>query len=75
MAVFGARIKAVRESVGLTQAQLADVLGVGRSHVAAVETNHTGISTEIVARLYDLYGISPTWLITGKGQMREEAVA
>jgi transcriptional regulator with XRE-family HTH domain len=73
---FGGRLRQARKNLGLTQVQLAEALGVTQGQITMVETDKSVFSIEVLARVHNLYGISPTWLITGKGQMREgEAVA
>lgn len=50
------RVKAERAYVGLSQAQVAEVLGVPRAAVSAVETGRRRVSSLELKKLADLFG-------------------
>jgi DNA-binding transcriptional regulator YiaG len=52
--MFPADFRAARKSFGLTQAAWGRMLGIGREHVAKIETNKTPVS-QTVALLVEMY--------------------
>ena len=70
---IGSRIKKARQAQGLSQAELADTLGITRSACSQWESDEgTGPRRERLERLADLLGVSYEWLATGRDQVREE---
>jgi DNA-binding XRE family transcriptional regulator len=68
------RIKEVRLSLGLTQEQFADVIGVSRTHLASIETYRVEPSIQAVLgvlvldlrhKAASLRPVDPTWLMLG----------
>ncbi len=64
---IGARIVAARENVGLTTPQLARRLGIKAQTLLAWETGQTEPRANRLAMLAGLLGVSPGWLLTGRG--------
>jgi transcriptional regulator with XRE-family HTH domain len=62
----GARIRAVRQSLGLTQDQLAAACGVSRSAVAQWETDRAGQLRGNISRIADALRISVEQLLHGE---------
>jgi len=54
---IGERIKAIREQLNMTQAQLAEKVGVVRSHIAKIENNDTNGSLDVLQRLATALGV------------------
>lgn len=52
-------LRAYRESVGLTQAELADILGVERTTVARWETGVRRVDPELLRLIEEKTGIPP----------------
>lgn len=64
------RIKQLRLSQGLTQAEFASALGVSRNTVAIWETVDERAPSAITLNLMcDKYGVNLQWLKTGEGKM------
>lgn len=64
------RIKQLRLSQGLTQAEFASALGVSRNTVAIWETVDERAPSAITLNLMcDKYGVNLQWLKTGDGEM------
>lgn len=62
------RIKRCRKDAGLSQAKLAEQLGVGRSAVAQWERdNDTSPTVRHLAKIALATGVSFEWLATGRG--------
>jgi len=60
---IGKRLRAVRESTGFTQEQVAKYLGVKRENVSYIETGARPVSTLILRKLADLYGYKFSYFV------------
>ncbi len=60
---FGQRLYTLREEAGLTQAQVAEKLGISHRAYAFWEREPTAIRTEQIAILADLFKVSADFLI------------
>jgi transcriptional regulator with XRE-family HTH domain len=70
----GERFKKIREDLGFTQAQLAEVLGITQPQLSRFEKGVNSISLEILAKVLEIdpkYNIN--WLVTGQGEMEKVA--
>ncbi len=47
--------------------EFSDVAGISAPSLAAVEAGKNFLSTEYIVQLFQAYGLSPTWLLTGYG--------
>ncbi len=65
---IGQRIREARKQRGLTQDQLADVVGVSRSAVAQWETGRAGQVTGNLARIADVLGVGVEHLTHGRNK-------
>jgi len=63
------RLKVVRQARGLTQQQMADLLGISRPTVAQLEGGRHQPSTEVLETMVSELGISRNWLWFGGGHM------
>ena len=66
---MGARVKLIRKALGLTQEQLAQRLGVGKTALSMIETGKTRLSTRNKNILVQELNLNPEWLESGKGEM------
>ena len=66
---MGARVKLIRKALGLTQEQLAQRLGVGKTALSMIETGKTRLSTRNKNILVQELNVNPEWLESGKGEM------
>lgn len=48
---IGQNVKQIREAAGLTQEQLAEILGLGEKHISAIECGAAGVSLPTLTRL------------------------
>ena len=69
MKYMGERLKLIRKSLGLTQEQLAQRLGVGKTALSMIETGKARLSTRNRNILVQDLNVNPSWLDTGKGEM------
>ena len=63
------RVKLIRKTLGLTQEQLAQRLGIGKTALSMIETGKTRLSTRNRNILVQDLNVNPEWIESGKGQM------
>ncbi|TGE15998.1 XRE family transcriptional regulator [Hymenobacter elongatus] len=68
---IGERLKVVRQSRGMTQQEMADLLGVSRPLITQLEGGRHQPSSEALETIVDKLGISRNWLWFGSGPMEE----
>ena len=69
----GERIRTRREELGLTQAQLADELGVTHQHVSEIESGASAPSLDLLVRVARRLGDSTDFLLTGENPLVMDA--
>lgn len=62
---YGKHLKAIRQYRGLSQADVADALGVSRNTVSSWEVGRTEPNMEMVSKLASLYRCKSDSFITG----------
>lgn len=72
---FSARVKALREAAGLTQAELADKVGLTNRAVGAWESGRSKPRLDKLSKLADILGTTPYYLMNGDGPERVESRA
>src|SRR5262245_57681451 len=60
---IASRLKRAREQAGLTQAEVARVLGLHRPAISEIEAGRRSVPAEELALLARTYGISVSWLL------------
>lgn len=63
---YALRLKEVRKNRGITQAKLADKVGVTRQTILQIEDGSTK-STSLTVKIAKALGADPTWLELGEG--------
>jgi transcriptional regulator with XRE-family HTH domain len=63
------RLKKVRESLGKTQQNMSDELGISKSAYSYFEINETASFTNNLLALLARLGVNINWIITGEGEM------
>ncbi len=71
----GQRLRTVRKALNISQQELAESLKVNASAISQMETNRIKPSLETLMLLAKSYKVNLHWMITGKGQMFEDAVS
>ncbi len=66
---MGERVKLIRKALGMTQEQLAQRLGVGKTALSMIETGKARLSSRNRNILIQDLNVNPTWLETGKGEL------
>ena len=60
---IGARLKSARLAKGLTQAQLAETVGISVSFLSNIETGRQAMNVQTLTALLDALNISADWLL------------
>ena len=66
---IGTKIRELRESLGLTQAQMVESFKIGRANYSRIEKGEIFPNAEILHTLKTEFNVSLDWLITGEGRM------
>lgn len=61
--VIAKRLREARKLAGLSQGQVAKMLGLHRPSITEMEAGNRRVSADEVARLADIYDVSTTWLL------------
>lgn len=56
---FGLNVVYYRKRRKMTQLQLAELVGIDRSHISAIELGNVGVSFDVVFKLCEVLGITP----------------
>lgn len=62
------RIKQVRQSEGLTQAEFAEKIGLSRNYIAMIEIGQREPSDRTIKDICRIFGVNKIWLRTGVGK-------
>lgn len=62
------RIAEVRKAAGLSQAEMADRLGLSRNFISLVENGNRIPSDRTIADICRVFGVNRVWLETGVGE-------
>ena len=63
---IGSRIQAFRKELGISQEVFAESLELSQNQISRIETGESMVTTNFVLKLYDMYGIDPSYLLVGK---------
>jgi transcriptional regulator with XRE-family HTH domain len=63
---IASRLRAAREMAGLSQAQVAKILGLHRPSVSEIEAGRRRVSGEELAKLAEVYSVDLDWLMNGE---------
>jgi transcriptional regulator with XRE-family HTH domain len=67
---LAARVKAIRDRLGKTQAEFADAVGVSRSFLSEMESGRSKPSSQLILGVAEAFPeIDRDWLLTGAGNM------
>jgi transcriptional regulator with XRE-family HTH domain len=72
---IGDRIRERRQTLELTQQELAQAAGVTHQHVSRIESGHVSPSAELVVHLARTLGSTCDYLLTGDEQLKLDAAA
>jgi|GEM_PF-4976813 len=74
MELLSKRLKAIRKHFNLNQIEMASKLGITQSYYSALERGSKKVGTNLILALIELFKVSESWLISGKGTMFIEEV-
>lgn len=63
------RLKKLRKTLGLTQQEFADRIGINRGNVATYETREGNPGASVITLICREFNVNETWLRTGEGEM------
>ena len=66
------RIKELRKSLGLTQKDFGERIGVQANTITSYESGVRTPNNSMVLAICREYGVSETWLRTGEGEMKQK---
>lgn len=75
LAEIGQRIKDNRKSIGLTQKQLGEYLGLDQSMVAKIEKGQRNINSDVIDRLSSLFCCPIDYILYGKNNNKKCQIA
>lgn len=59
---FGLNMSYYRKKKRLTQMKLAELVGVDRSHISAIEVGNVGVSFDVIFKLCEVLEVEPKQL-------------
>jgi len=62
--IVGANLRRHRKQKGLSQEKFADVLGVHRTYMGAVERGERNLTLRTVERMAEAIDVEPLWLLS-----------
>ncbi len=65
---LGLKIKSVRQSRGLTQDNLAELVGVNTSHISNTENSHTKVSLNVLLAIANALEVTVDYLLSDQYQ-------
>lgn len=69
MNTIGERVKAIRKSLGLTQTEFGEKVGITKGTLSALESGAGGLSNHVHRSILREFNVNPVWLDTGEGSM------
>jgi transcriptional regulator with XRE-family HTH domain len=66
---IAARLRLAREQAGLSQGQVAKILGLHRPAISEIEAGRRKVSAEELTECSKIYGVSLTWLASGDSSL------
>ncbi|BAY42144.1 putative transcriptional regulator (plasmid) [Nostoc sp. NIES-2111] len=62
-AIIASRIREARKMAGLSQTQVAKMLGLHRPSISEIEAGNRSVSAEEIAQLAEIFDVSASWLL------------
>lgn len=66
---IGVRIKQLRKQLGISQDEFSIRIGLKQRTLSYIESGDRGILCSVVKAMHKEFGVSPEWIIFGKGEM------
>ncbi|WP_025676883.1 helix-turn-helix domain-containing protein [Paenibacillus massiliensis] len=61
------RVKIIRETLGLSQREFGEKLGVSRDVISNIEYNRVPLKDLMIKHICERYSVNENWLLTGEG--------
>jgi transcriptional regulator with XRE-family HTH domain len=68
------RLRAAREQAGLSQGQVAKIIGFQRPTISEIEAGRRRVAAEELPRFADIYDVSVSWLMRSDSKDADPAV-
>jgi transcriptional regulator with XRE-family HTH domain len=65
--IIASRIREARKMAGLSQSQVASILGVQRPAISEIEAANRKVTAEEIAQLAEMFDVETNWLL-GEGE-------
>ena len=69
---IGGRLRWAREQAGLSQAQVAQKMGLHRPTISQIEAGDRNVRVDEIKTLGEIYGVDQDWLVGGDSALRGE---
>lgn len=63
------RLKEIRKSKKLNQAEFAEMLNISRGHLAGLESGAKNITDRLINDICRVFNVNESWFINGEGEM------
>lgn len=73
--IIAARLKMARKMAGLSQNQIAKIIGLKRPAISEVEAGRRNVSAEEIAVFAETYDVDISWLLNMKSSSKDETQA
>jgi transcriptional regulator with XRE-family HTH domain len=73
-AAIATRLRAAREQAGLSQGQVATLLGLQRPSISEIEAGRRRVPGEELTRLAEIYNVSISWLMRDESEVPDPTV-
>ena len=74
MSTVNERFFELRTALGLTQAELGDIIDIKKATISMIESGKANLSKRARLILLQTYNVNPDWLDNGNGSMFVEAI-
>lgn len=74
MSCFTERVRKLRKERGLSQAELANILGVGKTTISNYETEYSAPDIKMLERIADLFGVTVDYIMGRSETLTREAM-
>ena len=69
MSTINTRIKELRKSLKLTQAEFGDKIGIRHSSLSDIENNNCLVTKRNIISICKVFNVNEEWLVNGTGNM------
>lgn len=70
----GNKLRVIRQSLRISQAEMAALMGITQSHYSNLESDKKNIAAHLITALFDVVKVSPSWFFKEEGEIFSESV-